>query len=104
MFLTINKTVIESLKLPNHASFLPLLHNLSWHKRPYTHRCIVPVNIQNYSLGNSSVTPDIAKIDNYSVFRQLGNNICYFTILERTQYLGGCYLPPDLTGQPSNQY
>ena len=33
MFLTINNGVIWSLKLPNHALFSPLLHNVSFHKR-----------------------------------------------------------------------
>ena len=38
---------------------------------------VVPVNIQNYCQGNSSVTLEIAKMDNYSVYRRLGNNSLY---------------------------
>ena len=37
---------------------------------------IVPVNIKNYCLSNSSVTHEITKIGNYSIYRRLG----YFDI------------------------
>ena len=37
------------------------------------------VNSRKYSLVNSSVTHVIAKIDNYSVYRQFGNNFYYST-------------------------
>ena len=37
----------------------------------------MPVNSRKYCLVNSSVTHDIAKIDNYSVYRWLGNNANY---------------------------
>ena len=71
----------SSLKLPNHASFSPLLHKVFFHKQTVhsssSHmsisawlflQCsgkpghgIVPVNIKNYCLGNSSVTHVIIK-------------------------------------------
>ena len=38
---------------------------------------IVPVNIKNYCPSSSSLTYDIAKIDNYSLYRQLGNENSY---------------------------
>ena len=37
-----------------------------------------PVYIQNYSPVNSSVTPDIAKIDYYSVYRGMSSNTDYY--------------------------
>ena len=70
--------------MPNHSSFSPLLH----HKRTLRASSsrmlisvrvfergsgkpghgIVPVNSRKYCLVNSSVSHDIAKIDNYSVY------------------------------------
>ena len=46
----------------------------------------MPVNTLTYCLFDSSVTHDIAKIDNYSVYRRLGNKTF---ILQLTHMIGG---------------
>ena len=69
--------------MPNHASFSPLLDHtrmsISVTAKRETRLWYSVSQYKKYCLGNSSVTHEIAKIDNYSVYRWFGINFDYTT-------------------------